>query len=227
MTEALDLDDLLKRVDPDRWLSSRFIGDALARADVVALYAYDHELGRAPKVASNPLMGEIRLAWWREVLDEVYEAKPVRQHPTAQALAAAITRRDLPREPLEAMIDARLRELDAEPMTLAEALDWAANTGGAAAQLASQILDPKANAEAAKAGGTAWSIGRLMATAGLEGEGAKAALVEAQASSNGLSADAFPAIAHAALSRPRAKGQTPGDLGVRARLLWAVLTGKI
>ena len=90
MTDALDLDDLLKRVDPDRWLSSRFIGDAQARADVVAVYAFDHELGRAPKVASNPLMGEIRLAWWREVLDEVYEARPVRQHPTAQALAAAL-----------------------------------------------------------------------------------------------------------------------------------------
>ena len=102
MTDALDLDDLLKRVDPDRWLSSRFIGDRLARADVVAIYAFDHELGRAPKVASNPLMGEIRLAWWREVLDEVYEARAVRQHPTAQALAGVITRHDLARAPLEA-----------------------------------------------------------------------------------------------------------------------------
>jgi len=227
MTDALDLDELLKRVDPDRWLSSRFIGDALARADVVAVYAFDHELGRAPRVASNPLMGEIRLAWWREVLDEVYEARPVRQHPVAQALATAITRRRLLREPLEAMIDARLRELDAEPMTLAEALDWASNTGGVAAQLAAQILDPDARPEAAKAGGQAWSIGRLMATAGLEGEEAQRALSEAQAQSKGLSADAFPAIAHAALSQPRARGQVPGDLSVRARLFWAVLTGKI
>ena len=227
MTDALDLDDLLKRVDPDRWLSSRFIGDRLARADVVAIYAFDHELGRAPKVASNPLMGEIRLAWWREVLDEVYEARAVRQHPTAQALAGVITRHDRARAPLEAMIDARLRELDSEPMSLAEALDWAKNTGGAAALLAAQILDSKAKAEAATAGGQAWSIGRLMATAGLEGEEAQTALGEAQAQSNGLSADAFPAIAHAALSRPRAKGQALGDLTTRTRLLWAVLTGKI
>ena len=48
-----DLDDLIRRVDPDRWLSSRFISDERARADVIALYAYDHELARAPKVASN------------------------------------------------------------------------------------------------------------------------------------------------------------------------------
>ena len=227
MTDALDLDDLLKRVDPDRWLSSRFIGDAQARADVVAVYAFDHELGRAPKVASNPLMGEIRLAWWREVLDEVYEARPVRQHPTAQALAAAITRCSLARDPLEAMIDARLRELDAEPMTLPEALTWAGDTGGNAALVAARMLDSRADPSAARSGGQAWAIGRLMATAGLEGEGAQAALVAAQSGAEGLSADAFPAIAHAALSRPRARGQTPGDLATRARLLWAVLTGRI
>ena len=65
-----DLDSLIRRVDPDRWLSSRFVADAAARADVIALYAYDHELARAPRVASNPLLGEIRLAWWREMLDE-------------------------------------------------------------------------------------------------------------------------------------------------------------
>jgi phytoene synthase len=227
MTDALDLDDLLKRVDPDRWLSSRFIGDRSARADVVAIYAFDHELGRAPKVASNPLMGEIRLAWWREVLDEVYEARPVRQHPTAQSLAVAISRNNLSRAPLEAMIDARLRELDDDPMTLAEALAWAKDTGGNAAMVAANILDPKADAEAACAGGTAWAIGRLMGTAGLEGEGAHAALAEAQSASKGLSADAFPAIAHAALSRPRSQNQTPSDLTMRARLLWAVLTGRI
>ena len=77
-----DLDDLIRRTDPDRWLSSRFIADAAARADVVAIYAYDHELARAPRVASNALLGEIRLTWWREVLDEAFEGRPVRHHPT-------------------------------------------------------------------------------------------------------------------------------------------------
>jgi phytoene synthase len=222
-----DLDAQLKRVDPDRWLSSRFISDPQARADVVALYAYDHELARAPKVASNPLLGEIRLTWWREVLDEVFEARPVRHHPVAQALAEVIRRHDLPRAPLEAMIDARYRELDAKPMDLAEALDWARDTGGATAGLAARILQADSDAARAQAGGEAWAIGRLMGTAGLTGADADAALSKALAGAKGLSVAAFPAIAHATLARVRAKGGRPTDLGAQARVLWAVLTGRI
>ncbi len=155
-----DLDGLVQRMDPDRWLSSRFIADAAARADVVALYAFDHELARAPQVASNPLLGEIRLTWWREVLDEAFAGRPVRQHPTAQALAAVIARRGLARGPLEAMIDGRYRELDATPMTELEALDWARDCGGQCAALAAEILDPNVEAEFALAAGSAWVLGR-------------------------------------------------------------------
>src|SRR3954470_7794356 len=91
--EGEDLDGLIRRVDPDRWLSSRFIGEPGARADVIALYAFDHELARAPKVASNALLGEMRLTWWREALEEIFENRPVRQHPAAQALAGVVARR--------------------------------------------------------------------------------------------------------------------------------------
>ncbi|MBS0334660.1 MAG: squalene/phytoene synthase family protein, partial [Proteobacteria bacterium] len=109
--ETEDLDALIRRVDPDRWLSSRFIADTRARAGVVALYAFDHELARAPRVASNPPLGEIRLTWWREALDEVFGGRAVRMHSTAQALGQVVAAHGLPREPLEAMIDARYREL--------------------------------------------------------------------------------------------------------------------
>ncbi len=217
-----DLDDQIRRVDPDRWLSSRFIGDADKRADVIAIYAYDHELARAPKVASNSLLGEIRLTWWREVLDEVYEARHVRHHPTAQALADVIRRHDLPRAPLEAMIDARYRELDAAPMTPNEALEWARDTGGLAAELAAMILAPGHDAGPARAGGTAWALGRRPAE-----DLQSVALVErtrkgAAAAVRKLPAEAFPAVAHAALARA---GRSP--MRDRLRLFWAVIRGRI
>jgi len=217
-----DLDDLIRRVDPDRWLSSRFIGDAERRADVIAIYAFDHELARAPRVASNPLLGEIRLTWWREALDEIYEGRPVRHHPTAQALAAAVTRHRLPREPLEAMIDARYRELDSTPLKPKEALAWARDTGGRAAELAAMILASAAEAGPARAAGAAWALGRRAAdTPRLSGVAGKA-LDGARQAARGLSAQAFPAAAHAALV-----GQKRSPLTDRFRIVFAVLRGRI
>ena len=224
---AADLDDQARRLDPERWLSSRFIADPAARADVMAVYAFDYELARAPKVASNALMGEIRLTWWREVLDEVFEGRPIRQHPTAQALAAAIGRHGLPREPLEAMIDARYRELDPAPMNLADALEWARGSAGGAARAVALILDPQADLGRAERAGEAWAIGMLMGTAGMEGEAAQAALAEALAAGQGMSVAAFPAVAHATLARVRARGRRASDLEVRLRLFWASARGRL
>jgi len=221
--ETDDLDDLVRRADPDRWLSSRFIGDAAARADVIALYAFDHELGRAPKVTSNALLGEIRLTWWREALDEIFEGRAVRRHPTAQALAGAVQRRGLPRERLETMIDARYRELDAQPMSEAEALDWARDTGGAAAQLAAQVLDPKTDSKMAIAGGSAWALGkRLEASPDLRPTFLRV-IHAARSASRALSVQAFPAVAHAALAGRPAKN----DFARRLRLTIAVARGKV
>jgi phytoene synthase len=218
-----NLDDLVRRVDPDRWLSSRFIGDAQARADVVALYAYDHELARAPKVASNPLLGEIRLTWWREVLDEAFEGRPVRHHPTAQALAAAVARRRLPREPLEAMIDARYRELDDAPMSEREALDWARDTGGQAAALAASLLDPSAETSGAAPAGALWALGRRAVQAPGLKPAFDALRAEARQAARSLSVAAFPAVAHAALA-----GQPGGsELAKRLRVTLAVARGRI
>jgi phytoene synthase len=215
MTE--DLDDLIRRVDPDRWLSSRFVEDAGQRADVVAIYAFDHELARAPKVASNPLLGEIRLTWWREALDEIYEGRHVRHHPTAQALAEVVKRHGLAREPLEAMIDARYRELDATPMSGAEAVAWAQETAGRAAEVAARILDAAGAAERARSGGALWALGRR--DPALVSERA----AEARADALALSAAAFPAVAHAALTLQPAAS----EFGKRLRLTWAVARGRI
>jgi phytoene synthase len=221
--EPQDLDALVRRVDPDRWLSSRFVGDAVARQDVVAVYAYDYELARAPKVASSPLLAEIRLTWWREALDEVFDGRPIRQHPGVQALAQAIRRRDLSREALEAMNDARYRDLDPTPMSEAEALEWARNTAGRAAELAAHVLDPQATAERAVAAGAAWAMGQRFG----EDETRRAAfrhlLATGQREVRKLGVAAFPAVAHVALAgRP-----AMSELGKRLRITWAVARGRI
>ena len=221
-----DLEEALTRTDPDRWLSSRF-APAAARRALVALYAFDNELGRAPRAASTPLVAEMRLAWWRGALDEVRSGGPVRRHPAALALNAAVRGYGLDLDALESLIDARLRELDPRPMTLEEALEWAEGTGGTCARLAAAVLDPGCDPEAAAAGGAAWSIGRLILTAGLSVEAAQEALDDRLTRAGGVTAQAFPAIAHAALARARASGRRASPLGDRLRLMRAVLTGRV
>ena len=89
MADTETLDDLVRRVDPDRWLATRFIADPAARADVVALYGLNYELARVAGGVSNALMGEIRLTWWREAMEEIAAGKPPRKHPNVEALAAS------------------------------------------------------------------------------------------------------------------------------------------
>lgn len=79
----------------------------------MTLYAFDHELARATAVTSTPLLAEIRLTWWIEMLDEAYGGQVVRRHPVAQALGELIARRALPRSAIEPMIEARLAALEA------------------------------------------------------------------------------------------------------------------
>lgn len=224
---ATDLDDLIRRVDPDRWLSSRFIVDPAVRADVIALYAFDHELARAPKVASNPLLGEIRLTWWGEALDEIYESRPVRRHPGAQALAEAVRRRGLPRAPLERLIEARYRELEAAPMSEAEAVEWARGTAGEVARIAAGMLDPATDVGKALAAGAAWALARRVPTYDGLRPAFERALAEGRTEVRWLSPPAFPAVAHAALARERARGADVGPLAGRLRLILAVARGRI
>jgi phytoene synthase len=227
---ADDLDELIRRVDPDRWLTSRFIADAVARADVVALYAFDHELARARRVASTPLMAEIRLTWWREALDEIFGEGPARRHPTAEALAAAV-RRGLPRAPLEAMIDGHAEALEAGELDEAGALRWAEAVEATAAQAAAMILDPAAQAGAAAPAGRAWGLAMLV-RAGLAAHGTiaaplRAALAEARIAARSLSAAAFPAALPARLARFDLAGRRPGPLDRRVAIVLAMATGRL
>jgi phytoene synthase len=223
MSPGEDLDSLIGRVDPDRWLSARFVGDAALRADLIGLYAFDYELARAPRTASNALVAEVRLTWWSEAADEVFAGKAARQHPGVLALNG-LAARGLTRADLEPLIDARYRELDPTPMTEAEALAWSRDTGGWCAVLAARLLDPTSDPNAAQAAGAAWSLSwraevqpDLTDIAGREHAAARGPARK-------VTAKAFPAVAHAALGARR-KGEA--DALRKARITWAVATGRV
>jgi phytoene synthase len=243
MTDAPeDLDARVKRVDHDRWLASRFIEDAAARADVTALYAFNDELARIPGAVSQPMLGEIRLAWWREALDEIWAGGAVRAHPVVQALAEAVGRRAPPRDALETMIEARMRDLDPAPLAdEAEATAYVDHTAGALMVAAARMLDPEAAPHAVRAAARAWGLAGLLRNRRATGdarlgadltdtavsERVKALLAEARREARSLRLNAFPAVAYVALAGPYVRGREPGDLEKRLRLTGAVATGRL
>src|SRR5438045_2053941 len=65
----------IRRADPDRYFSALF-ASAEKRPLLFGLYAFNHELTRIGEVVHEPMMGEIRLQWWRETVEEAFEGKP-------------------------------------------------------------------------------------------------------------------------------------------------------
>ncbi len=83
--------DELKRRDRERWLTCLYAA-APARPGLVALFALDAELAHVVATTTEPMLGEIRLAWWRDRLTELDSAPA-----PAQPLLQALQQRALPR----------------------------------------------------------------------------------------------------------------------------------
>jgi phytoene synthase len=106
---------LVRRHDPDRFLTVLFAPPG-RRDDLLALYAFNHELARAREVVSEPPLALIRLQWWREVVQGAR-----RRHEVAGPLGDAIDRGALLASDLLPVIAAR--EMEAEP-EIATVEDW-------------------------------------------------------------------------------------------------------
>jgi phytoene synthase len=228
---GVDLDAEVRRVDPDRWFASRFITDKGARARVIALYAFDHELARASAVTTNDLAAEIRLTWWREALAEIYAGGDLRRHPVAEALAAAVRAADLPREPFEAMIEARIQSLGRGRFEMKDAFAWAEGAQGGLARLAARSLDPACDGAHAAPAGTVWGLVLSRRSGGAGGpafdDRLRQSLDEARRAARRLSSAAFPAALVATLARADLGPGSPTDFEKRARLTWAALRGRL
>lgn len=231
------LDDLVRRMDNDRWLASRFVSDIAARTDVVALVAFNYELARVAGGVTSALMGEIRLTWWREAMEELAAGKAPRKHPAVEALAAC----GVDPTALAAMAEARLADLEEAPFAdEAAVLSYLDATAGALAGLTARRLDASADPAAVRAAARAYGLAGLWRLK-LAGRSRlplawTAADVEARVAEQrkiagselkALPIAAFPAVAPAALAARQAKGREMGELEKKARLTWSVATGRI
>ena len=157
---------IARAADYDRYLSTLF-APAGSREALFALIAFNHEVARIPEVVSEPMLGRIRLQWWRETLEAIHAGEPTRRHEVAVPLAAAIRAHGLDRASFERLLDARESDLEPQvPPDLAALERYAAAAGGSLAVLMLQAAGGGGTTALATAGqvGTAWAmIGTLRA----------------------------------------------------------------
>jgi phytoene synthase len=241
----------LRRHDRDRFLATLF-APAERRPGLWALLAFNFEIARIRETVSQKLLGQIRLQWWREVLEQAYGGHPVRRHEIATPLAGSIRRWGIGRAGLEAMIDGRERDLDDRPLAdLAELAAYAEATSSRLVESMLPVLgvagDPAH--EAARHAGRAWALVGLVRAEpyrqapflppdpqGLVPAAARKAIEAARALRRSVPRTALPALlplrlADRYLGRIERRGHDPRaaalpDPLAAARLSWGRLVGR-
>jgi len=107
----------------------------------MTLYAFNLQIARAPWVASDPILAEIRLRWWADAVAEIYDGAPARRHDVTESLAALIRMADLPQRLFAEMIAARALDAGGEPLADLAAVElYIDHTAGHLMELAARHL---------------------------------------------------------------------------------------
>ena len=153
----------VRRHDPDRFLTALF-APRERREDLFALYAFNLEVAKTREVASEPLLGRIRLEWWRETIAAIYAGAP-RRHAVALPLAELVERERLTRAHFDRLIEAREQDFaEAPPADLAALESYAAGTSASVVALALETLGVRGEAATAAANslGVGWALAGLL-----------------------------------------------------------------
>jgi phytoene synthase len=220
--------------DYDRFLTTLF-APPQKREALCALIAFNLEIARIRDAVREPMLGHIRLQWWREAFTEAKAGKP-RRHDVLEGLTGA----DVPQSLIEEMLEAREIEYMSEPpATLSDFRAYVSGTSGALSEAMMTVLGGgEALRAAARSVGTAFGIVGVLRAAAFQARHGRVLLPSDVLEAAGTSASAVkdlrsgPEIANAArqiaaLAREeldRAHAQTPKvDKAMRAPLLLGTL----
>lgn len=161
-------DDLLvqdlRRHDYERYLLSLF-APAARRSALWAILALNLELSRIPDLVSQPVLGQMRLAWWRDAVAKALGQGEAGGNPVLQGLIAASGDGAIDSAALAALIDGHERLLLRDPEASLATLDGVAGEIGVAlARLRLHALGFRADThdDRARRQGVAWEIMRRL-----------------------------------------------------------------
>ncbi len=147
--------------DRERYLISLFAPQKVQNS-LWALWAFNQEVAKIRENVSEQMLGEIRLQWWFDALDEIKQGQE-REHPVIQALSLSGFSHTI-FSLLEESLDARrLDILDGGPADFDGLLTYANGVGGALQEAALRLSlnDKKPTDDAvtvARSVGQAWTM---------------------------------------------------------------------
>lgn len=233
--------------DRDRYLCA-LAAPASLRDDLAVLYLFNAEIAGIAEKVSEPMLGLIRLQWWRDALGEItgygMAVERGHRHPLVQSLADMSARRDLDLASLGRILDARERDLDpAQPEDLAALEAHVAATAGSLCEVAVTLCVTAADSDLrqmARKVGTAYGlIGQMRAVPYLARRGRvmipTAIMAAAHSSSEALRQmkpdrhlpRAVAAVTERATALIEQAQRSPLRRGIRAGAMAALLPGRL
>jgi phytoene synthase len=113
--------NLVRNEDFERYATTLFVPADKRRA-LLALYGFNVEISRVRDHISQPLPGEMRLQWWRDLLTGT-EHGGAEGNPVASELLRTFSEQGLSCESLAGLIDAHVFDIYDDPMPTLEALE--------------------------------------------------------------------------------------------------------
>jgi phytoene synthase len=151
----------LREKDRDAWLASLF-APADRRPRLHALHAFAAEIAEIPRKVTQPLLGEMRLRWWEEILTATGEGVGP-AHPVADALLDTLDACSLPREEVVRFLDAHVADLYDDPIETGGALlDYFDRTAAQPLRWSARVLGARGDAPALTEAGAALGLLRLL-----------------------------------------------------------------
>ncbi|CAH3176554.1 unnamed protein product [Porites lobata] len=113
--------NLVRNLDYENFLCVLLLPKG-SRRSVFAVRAFNIEVARVQDAVSDPNIGRMRLQFWRDSLDNIYQGNPPQQ-PVALELAETTSKHKLTKRWFSRIIDGREKSIDNRPYDTTDSLE--------------------------------------------------------------------------------------------------------